>query len=64
MMKIDTHATMIVKIEDRLHTYYCANNSNLGEIYDALNEMRAYILQRMHESDQKKTEVQQPEVKQ
>lgn len=57
MLKVDTHATMLVKIDERIHTYYCPNNCNLGEIFDALTEMRAYILQRMQELDQKKTEV-------
>lgn len=49
MLKVDTHAALIKEIDNRKHTYYCANNSTLGEIFDVLTEMRAYIAQRIEE---------------
>lgn len=49
MLKLDTHAAIIIEKDDRKHVYYCPNNSNLGEIFDALTEMRAYIAQRIQE---------------
>lgn len=51
-MDVITQAALSVKKEDRIYHFYCANNANLGELYDVLNEMRAYVLQRIKDSDE------------
>lgn len=38
-----------VKKEERSYQFHCSPNSPLGEIYDALSQMRAYVINRMVE---------------
>jgi len=49
MAEVITQAAIVVKKEDRVYTFECANSSSLGEIYDALQEMRTYIVNRIQE---------------
>ena len=49
MAKLETQAVILVEKEDRRYTFGCAHNSNLGEIYDVLQEMKYYVYQKIKE---------------
>lgn len=49
---------MEVKINDRTYQFQCSPDSPLGEIHDALYQMRSKVIELMMEQDKKKeTEV-------
>lgn len=51
MLEVTNQAVITVKKEERLHSFECALNSTLGEIFDVLTEMRGYVVQKMQEAD-------------
>lgn len=60
MAEYKAKAVVEVKKGDRIYSFHCENNSPLGEIYDAMSEMRAAIVHSINESEKndppKKTE--------
>ena len=56
MAKLETQALITVEKEDRKYSFECAHNSNLGEIYDVLQEMKYYIYQRIQELEANQSE--------
>lgn len=53
-MDVKTQASIKVVKGERDHIYFCDNQSPLGEVFDALSEMRNYIIQRIQEQEMKK----------
>lgn len=52
-------ASLEIKKEDRVYRIYVENDSPLGEVYDALTQMRAYVFERIksvQEEESKKPE--------
>lgn len=62
MIDVKTQAVITVRKDDKVHAYHCPNNSNLGEIYDALNEMRSYIVQKIQEIERSQKPAEQTKV--
>lgn len=50
-----------VKKNERLYQFYCDCDSPLGELHDALAEIKQYVVQRIVDAE-KTTEVKEPEV--
>lgn len=48
-----------VKIGERVYQLLCAIDSPLGEVHDALSEMKGFIIQKIQQADKDS----QPEVK-
>lgn len=62
MADISSIARISVKKEERLYTFECENNSNIGEIYDVLQEMKNCIFQQIQQNEQsQKKEEPKPE---
>lgn len=58
-------AMLEVKIGDRIYSLSLPNDAPLGEAYDALFEMRSYVISRIndaHKADETKKEEEQPKV--
>lgn len=51
MAEVLTQAAIIVKKEGRIYTFQCDNNSPLGEVYDAIQEMRTAIVKRIQDAE-------------
>ena len=50
-----------VVIGERMYQLYCSSNSPLGEVHDALMQMKGYVVDRMvkaHEEEQQKAQEQ------
>ena len=50
-----------VVIGERMYQLYCSSNSPLGEVHDALMQMKGYVVDRMvkaHEEEKKKAQEQ------
>jgi len=45
--------TLEVKKEDRTYVLTCEPNSPLGEIFDVLSTMKAFVISKMQESEKK-----------
>lgn len=45
-----------VKIGERIYQMECANDSPLGEVHDALSQMKGYVIQLMIDSEKKSEE--------
>ena len=54
-------ALEVVK-EDRVYRVYVENNSPLGEVFDALTQMRTYVFEciKAHEEESKKQDEENP----
>lgn len=50
-MNIKSKTTLEKKTGDRIYTFECDPDSPLGEIYDALNMMRNFILEKIKENE-------------
>jgi len=46
------------KIGERCYQFVCSSDSPLGEVHDALSELKAFVIQKIQESEKK----QEPEV--
>ena len=51
MVDVLTQAAIIVKKEGRIYSFQCDNTSPLGEVYDAIQEMRTTIVNRIQEAE-------------
>lgn len=61
MVDVTTQAAITVKKEDRTHIYNCPGNASLGEIFDVLQELKAYVVQRINEAQKsEQTPVKEP----
>lgn len=40
-----------VKKEEKIYRFSCAPESPLGELFDALSQMRAFVIERMNEQN-------------
>jgi len=49
---IKTKSILEVKIGERIYNFECYPDSPLGECFDALSQMRGYVLNKMVESNQ------------
>nr|CAB4126328.1 hypothetical protein UFOVP88_7 [uncultured Caudovirales phage] len=43
-----------VEKKDRSYRFYCSPDSPLGEVYDSLNEMRAFVINKIIEEQKGK----------
>lgn len=50
-MNIKSKTTFEKKTGDRIYVFECDPDSPLGEIYDALTLMRAFILEKIQENE-------------
>lgn len=50
--------------EKRVYHFYCQPNAPLGEIFDALSSMKAYVFEQMKLLEQKQNESLEDKVKQ
>jgi len=59
-MEIKSKTTLEVRIEDRIYSMECYSNSPLGEVHDALTQMKAYVVDRINAQcdNEKKSEEQ------
>lgn len=53
-MELKSRTTLEVKVGDKIYTMDCNSDSPLGEVHDALTQMKSYIVQRIN--DQAKSE--------
>lgn len=51
---LKTQACIEIKKGERIHRFYCDNDSPLGEAYDALREMMSYVVTRIQEAEKQK----------
>ena len=58
-MQVSSKTLIEVKKGERIYSLQCPSDSPLGECFDALTELRAYILERiqLHSKDEVKEEV-------
>ena len=47
-MELRNKTMLEVKVADRLYSLECNSDSMLGEIHDALSQMKAYIVERIN----------------
>lgn len=59
---LKTYAQLEVKIGERVYQLYLAQDAPLGEVFDALFQMRSYVVQKINES-QKTDLPKEPEAK-
>lgn len=58
-------AKLEVKIGERLYHFFCDQDSPIGEIHDAITQMKGFVVNRIlevHESQKPKDEEPAPEV--
>ena len=54
---IKNKTVLEVKVNDRSYSFDCSPDSPMGEIFDVLSQMKAYVIEKMKETDEKiKTE--------
>ena len=55
-------SSLEVKKEDRVYVMYVENSAPLGEVFDALSQMRSYVFERIKavEEESKKPAQEQP----
>jgi len=41
-----------VLVNEKPHQYFCEPSSSLGEVFDALTQMRAFVIERMKADNQ------------
>ncbi len=51
---IKTKTIMEIKLNDKIYTFECQPDSPLGEVHDALQQMKAYVIERMQEANKPK----------
>jgi hypothetical protein len=56
-------ALLEVKKDERVYQFYLSPESSLGEAFDVMNEMRAYIIERMVELEKAQKEQQEQAAK-
>lgn len=61
-MQLRNRTTLEVKVGDRTYSMDCNSDSPLGEVYDALTQMRSYIVERIttQSDNEKKAEEECP----
>ena len=47
-MELRNKTTLEVKVGDRTYSMECYNESPLGEVFDALTQMKSYIVERIN----------------
>jgi len=47
-MELKNKTTLEVKIGNRIYSMECYSDSPLGEVYDALSQMKGYIVDRIN----------------
>lgn len=50
---------LVLQVGERVHSYECAPDSPLGEVYDSLCKFRGYILNQMAERHNQEIQAQQ-----
>ena len=56
-MKIAQKSILQVELKDRMYELHCHSNSPLGELHDALMQMKGYVVTRMVEAQKEEQEV-------
>jgi hypothetical protein len=49
-MDVKNKVSLEVKVNDRIYSLECYSDSPLGEAFDAVNQIRAYIIDKINES--------------
>jgi len=52
MAEVKQKIVLEVKKEDRIYGFECAASGSLGEIFDVLQEMKAFVVQKLNEAQQ------------
>jgi len=52
MAEVKQKIVLEVKKEDRIYGFECASNASLGEIFDVLQEMKTFVVQKLNEAQQ------------
>jgi hypothetical protein len=50
-MMLKNEVCLEVKKEEKIYRFSCAPESPLGELFDALSQMRAFVIERMNEQN-------------
>lgn len=61
MVDVSTKAFLMVKKEEREYHFSCSNSSSLGEIYDVLREMTAYVVEKVNDFEKTQQPKQGPD---
>lgn len=55
-MELRQKTVLEVKIDDRVYSMECYSDSPLGCVHDALSQMKAYVVSRINEMQEKESQ--------